>query len=208
MLADPNWAYRHAGGRGAAENHYRTSPTDAIANLPVSKIVADAAVLFLWCTWPIYIDDPESVQKVIRAWGFTPKTIGFVWVKTNKKAGTPFTGGGSWTRANTEFVLLCTRGDIRRIDEGKDTPLGKAARSVHQIVETWDEEDNVLRAPHPDVPKGVSEHSAKPAAVRNKIVQMMGDLPRIELYARERAEGWAAWGDGVPGGSDVSMVQG
>ncbi len=198
IYADANWKYRHAGGRGAAENHYRTSPINDIAALPVTRIVAKNAVLFLWCTWPIYIEDPEQVQTVIREWGFKPKTLGFLWVKTNKKAGTPFWGGGSWTRANSEFVILCTRGDVRALSKG-----------VHQLVETWEETNHVLRAPHPDVPKGVSEHSAKPAIVRDRIVELMGDLPRIELYARERVGGWDAWGnDKSLGGSDVNMVQG
>ncbi len=50
------------------------------------------------------------------------------------------------------------------------------------------------------------EHSAKPPEVRERIVQMLGDRPRLELFARERAPGWAAWGNQVPGGSDVELV--
>ena len=193
VLADPNWKYNHAGGRGAAENHYRTSPIDEISSLPVSQIVAKDAVLFLWTTWPIYIENPEQVQRVIRSWGFTPKTLGFLWVKTNKKAGTPFWGGGSWTRANSEFCILAVRGDVRAISHG-----------VHQLIETWDENDHVLRAPHP----GNKEHSAKPACVRDRIVELIGDVPRIELYSRDRVQGWDAWGDDPAlGGSDVDLVQ-
>lgn len=186
IYADPNWQYRHAGGRGAAENHFRTSKVEHIADLQVARIAAKNAVLFLWCTWPIYVDAPEDVTAVIRAWGFEPKTLGFLWVKTNKKAGTPFWGGGSWTRANSEFCLLCTRGDVRAV-----------SHAVHQLVET---EGEVLREPQND-------HSAKPAVVRDRIVELVGDVPRIELYARERAAGWDAWGDQVPGGPDVDLFQ-
>lgn len=190
IYADPGWQYRQ-GGRGAAKNHYTTTASQAIASLPVSRIAAKDSVLLCWATWPIFIDS-DDVKEVIRAWGFTPKTLGFLWVKTNAKAGTPFWGGGSWTRANSEFCLLATRGDVRRISKG-----------VHQLIETWDEtvEDNVLRAPHP----GKKEHSAKPAIVRDRIVELMGNLPRIELFARDRVAGWDAWGNQVPGGSDVDL---
>ena len=41
-------------------------------------------------------------------------------------------------------------------------------------------------------------HSQKPAEVRGKIVELMGDLPRIELFAREAAPGWDVWGNEAP----------
>ncbi len=47
------------------------------------------------------------------------------------------------------------------------------------------------------------QHSQKPAVVREKIVELMGDLPRVELFARQRADGWDAWGDEVE--SDFAM---
>ncbi len=59
-------------------------------------------------------------MDVIRAWGFTYKTVGFCWAKLNKS--TPlllterdfFTGLGFWTRANPELCLLATRGHPQR----------------------------------------------------------------------------------------------
>ena len=41
------------------------------------------------------------------------------------------------------------------------------------------------------------EHSKKPDTVRQRIIELMGDLPRIELFARETAEGWDSWGNEV-----------
>jgi N6-adenosine-specific RNA methylase IME4 len=41
----------------------------------------------------------------------------------------------------------------------------------------------------------VGKHSAKPPIVRDKIVQLVGDVPRIELFARQACEGWDAWGN-------------
>ena len=38
-------------------------------------------------------------------------------------------------------------------------------------------------------------HSKKPNIIRDKIVQLCGDLPRIELFARKKHKGWDAWGN-------------
>lgn len=164
IYADPNWQYRQ-GGRGAARNQYETSPIKALCDLPVHRLASKDAALFMWGTWPIFIDS-DDIKTVIRAWGFTPKTLAFLWVKQNKKAGTPFWGGGSWTRSNSEFVILATRGDIRRINKG-----------VHQLVEN-EVDDQTLYAPHN------GHHSAKPTEVRSRILSLMGNLPAIEFFAR------------------------
>lgn len=103
----------------------------------------------------------------IRNWGFDYKTVAFTWVKRNKKAPSWFWGMGRWTRANAELCLLATKGKPKRV-----------SAAVHSIVNTR-----------------IEGHSKKPDIVRSKIVDLMGDIPRIELFARERAEGWDAWGD-------------
>lgn len=103
---------------------------------------------------------------VIKSWGFEYKTVAFTWVKKYRN-GDNFMGMGRWTRANAEVVLLATKGKPKRIDA-----------SVRQIIET--------------VPE---RHSKKPDIVRDKIIQLVGDLPRIELFARERTENWDTWGD-------------
>ena len=41
-------------------------------------------------------------------------------------------------------------------------------------------------------------HSKKPDIVRERIVELMGNVPRIELFARDRVPGWDAWGDELP----------
>jgi site-specific DNA-methyltransferase (adenine-specific) len=42
-------------------------------------------------------------------------------------------------------------------------------------------------------------HSVKPPVVRERIVQLFGDLPRIELFARQQVKGWDAAGFGIDG---------
>jgi len=59
-----------------------------------------------------------------------------------------------------------------------------------------------------------TEHSKKPDEVRKRIVELMGDLPRIELFARDngrkdmfnynRLDGWDCWGNEVE--SDIELV--
>jgi N6-adenosine-specific RNA methylase IME4 len=69
---------------------------------------------------------------------------------------------------------------------------------VSQLIFTAEHEE-LLVAP-------VGRHSAKPAVTRDKIVTLMGDLPRLELFARDRTPGWDCWGDEVV--SDVIMTAG
>jgi len=107
--------------------------------------------------------------ETIKRWGFTYKTCAFNWVKKNKKSDSYFWGLGYWTRANSELCLLATKGKPKRI-----------SKSVHQICDAK-----------------IQEHSKKPDEIRNKIIQLCGDLPRIELFARQNVNGWDAWGNEV-----------
>ena len=43
----------------------------------------------------------------------------------------------------------------------------------------------------------VEQHSKKPDIVRDKIVSLTGDVPRIELFARQTTPGWDVWGNEV-----------
>ncbi len=112
---------------------------------------------------------------LIEAWGFDYKTVAFTWAKTNKNTMGYFMGMGRWTRANAELCLFATKGKPKRVDAG-----------VPQLIIS-----------------DVMEHSHKPAIVREKIVQLMGDLPRIELFARRKVEGWDCWGNEVE--SDICL---
>jgi N6-adenosine-specific RNA methylase IME4 len=109
--------------------------------------------------------------KLIEAWGFTYKTNGFTWIKKNKISLTNFWGMGRWTRANAEVCLIGVKGKPKRISAG-----------VHSVIETR-----------------IGKHSAKPAIVRDKIIELVGDLPRLEMFAREAPEGWDVFGDQVDG---------
>lgn len=103
------------------------------------------------------------------AWGFEYKTTAFSWVKQNKD-GSIFKGLGNYTRSNMEMCLLGRRGKIL---ERNDKSVGSVVLSPR------------LR------------HSQKPQEVADRIVQLYGDVPRIELFARDRKPGWDTWGNEV-----------
>ena len=110
----------------------------------------------------------EEAVSVVNAWGFKYRSVAFVWIKTNPNGGY-FWGMGNWTRANSEVCIIATKGRPKRL---------KA--DIHQLV----------FAP-------IAEHSKKPDIVRRKIVELLGDVPRIELFARQKAYGWDVWGNQV-----------
>lgn len=169
IYADPPWAFRVWSDKGkgrSAENHYPTMSKTDIQNLPIPRICKKDCVLFLWVTAPCL----EQGLELIRAWGFTYKTVAFTWVKQNKKSDSFFTGMGYYTRSNAEYCLLATKGKI----------LERKSRDVHSVVCSR-----------------IERHSKKPNEVRDRIVQLFGDIPRIELFAREYADGWHCWGNEV-----------
>ena len=107
---------------------------------------------------------------LIDAWGFTYKSIAFQWVKQNRSGNGYFFGLGRWTRGNTEPCLLAVKGKPKR-----------ASNAVSQLIMS-----------------PIREHSRKPDEVRDRIVELLGGLPRIELFAREAAPGWDCWGKEAP----------
>lgn len=118
--------------------------------------------------WATFPMLPEAL-RVIREWGFQFKTVAFVWLKQNRKAKTWFFGMGYWTRSNAEICLLATRGHPKRQD-----------KSIHQFIIS-----------------PIEAHSKKPDEVHDKIVRLMGDLPRVELFARQAKPSWDVWGNEV-----------
>ena len=118
--------------------------------------------------WATFPQLKEALQ-VIKAWGFNYRSVAFVWLKQNKSGIGWFYGLGFWTRGNAEICLLATKGQPKR----------KSAK-VHQFI------ISPLRG-----------HSQNPDEARDKIVELVGDLPRVELFAREKADGWDTWGNEV-----------
>jgi N6-adenosine-specific RNA methylase IME4 len=104
IYADPPWQFdeKITGNTWAIENHYPTMSIKDICALPVAKLAAERAILFLWTTDHHLI---EAEQQVCSAWGgFRPRAR-MVWVKD-------YFGLGRFVRNRHEFLIIATRGDF------------------------------------------------------------------------------------------------
>lgn len=175
IYADPPWEYKESGsGNRVVKAHYPTINIEDIKALPVQELCADKCILFIWVTFPRL----EQGLDVIKSWGFQYYGLGFDWVKISKN-GKPSWGMGYYTRQNTEVCLIGVLKD-------KERRLKPINRDVLSVVHSLRE-----------------EHSKKPDIIRDLIVRAIGDLPRIELFARKKTEGWDVWGNEVE--SDIKF---
>jgi N6-adenosine-specific RNA methylase IME4 len=178
IYADPPWSYDDkALQRGGAERHYRTMGIDEMKQIPVKSIADDDCCLFMWATFPKL----QEALDLIDAWGFKFKTCAFVWIKTNKRTSInqtsflphesfdSFWGMGRWTRSNAEICLLGVSGEPKRINA-----------DVHLIIYS-----------------PIDKHSKKPIETRDRIIRLVGDLPRLEMFARQAPIGWDVYGNQV-----------
>ena len=177
IYADPPWQYNdkaNAGKRGACHK-YQVMTLEDIKRLDVASMAAPDCLLALWWVPPM----PQEALDLVRAWGFTLKTMqGFTWHKTTKHGKDHF-GMGNWTRANAECCLFAVRGRPRRVCAG--------VRSL-------------IVAP-------IGRHSEKPVEARDRLVTLLGDVPRVELFARTTAPGWAVWGNEVESTIDLTTAR-
>lgn len=166
VYADPPWQFTcWAGDRGARTAESHYR-TMRLADVCAMSVKSICAPDCALFLWVPSSMLPEGF-RVIESWGFKYKTVAFVWVKRTRITRSFYWGMGHYTRSGAEICLLATKGRLPRI-----------SRSVHQVVE--------------GVPQ---RHSAKPNEVRKRVVDLYGDVPRIELFAREQHEGWTVWGD-------------
>ena len=183
ILADPPWPYRDKGIRGGTKKHYNSMSLVDLMTLPVYEICEENAFLFLWITNPML---PEGL-RVMEAWGFEYVTAAFTWIKVNKGQKLndyydpdnikDFMGIGHYTRSNSESCYLGLRG-------------------ARKVLNSWRQHRGVRNV----IFSHNRKHSQKPAEVRKRISVLLGDLPRIELFAREVVPGWDHWGDQIEKG--------
>lgn len=174
IYADPPWHYRVYSKKGAGRSAESHYPTMTIEKIQALPVSELADKDCALFMWITFPLLKESLS-VLSAWGFKFKTIAFVWIKQNRKSDSLFWGMGYWTRTNAEFCVLATKGKPKRM-----------AKNVHQVIVSH-----------------IEEHSKKPDEARRRIVRLMGDLPRIELFARQKTAGWDVWGNEVE--SDIIL---
>lgn len=222
ILADCPWAYSRDMGKNSNNGGitYDTLSKEDLGNLPIKDITANDCALFMWGTWPKI----EEAQYVIKQWGFDLKTVAFVWVKINPtgeiieynkeshfsisksdlkkitvdgkidvkefnnlakelkekdltlKKGI-YSGMGNWTNANSEFVLFAKKGTPHRLE-----------KDVKQII---------------IAPRG--RHSAKPKEIHDRIIKIIGDVSRLEIFGREQVKGWDVIGNEIEGKLDIKV---
>lgn len=173
VLIDPPWSYHGSQTKwAAAAKFYPTMSDNDLLSFPVRSIMSDKSVMFCWATSPRL----DFAFQCISAWQLHYRGVAFVWVKTTH-AGIPIGAQGvrpSIVKPTTEYVLSAST-----VQYGRPMPI--ADEGVCQTV----------LAPR-------STHSTKPNAVMERIERLYPDASKIELFARQTRDGWAAWGNELP----------
>ena len=171
IYADPPWGYKNSPSKKGTTRCFAKNHYDLMTTDDICNLpIEQLCDKNAVCFMWATFPMIEDALKVMKSWGFTYRTCAFVWVKKNKKQDTNFWGCGYYTRSNAEICLLGIKGKI----------LERKSKSIHQIIESK-----------------VEQHSKKPDVVRNTIVELFGNLPRVELFARQKTDGWDVWGNEV-----------
>lgn len=183
ILADPPWDFKNkkTGGslKSGASQKYLTTGNNWLENMDVNSIADDNCLLAMWWVGAM----PQEAINLISAWGFRLVNMnGIVWNKlteTNK----PFFGMGFYTRAGSESVAITVKGSPKILDRG--------VRAVFKAEAQIQFESKVM------------QHSKKPTHVRDMLVQLCGNIPRLEMFARESAHGWDVFGNEAPNSVEI-----
>jgi len=206
IYADPPWSYQQTVKSGALKRKDGTLiyPSMSLKELcglgpEMKRIARDDCALFLWATMPLL----GEALELIKAWGFKYKTCFVTWIKTVKDGSRPAFGVGYYTRSNAELCLVAIKGKIASYKRLLPGELDRRASSMSSVVheESSGERVNFLTllddSSTPVVMTPRRQHSRKPDIVREMITRLMGDIPRVELFARQTTPGWTATGNDV-----------
>jgi N6-adenosine-specific RNA methylase IME4 len=169
ILADPPWRFLNRTGKVAPE-HRRLSRYSTMAAKEIASLpVAEMAAP----RSHLYLWVPNALLAdglmVLEEWGFTYKA-NLVWHKVRRDGGSDGRGVGFYFRNVTELVLFGARGGLRTLPPGR--------RQVNLFATRK------------------REHSRKPDELYD-LIEACSPGPYVELFARYRRHGWAAWGDEV-----------
>lgn len=175
IYADPPWSYYNDMSvnpdcttvKGVRRPPYPVLSIADIKSLPVDKITSNDAMIFMWTT-DYHL---SACIDVMAHWGFKYKTVAFAWQKLTKD-NKPVSFCGAYTlKSGIELCLIGTKGNT------KGWVINHKVRGLVQSQRM--------------------KHSEKPDCVRDRITDLIGDRPRIELFARKKTEGWTVWGNEV-----------
>jgi len=187
IYADPPWQFTGLGSKGIRSGKMRKDKPKLHKNIPIEdkyptmtieelKNLPVKKIIDSDCVlflWTTNAHLPFAIE-IIKEWGFVYATIGFTWLKKTS-TGKQVCYYGYWTLKGSEICLIGRKGKPKVVNH-----------RIRQLVEAKR-----------------TGHSRKPDKIRNNIVKLMGDLPRIELFAREKTSGWDVWGNEVE--SDIEL---
>jgi N6-adenosine-specific RNA methylase IME4 len=174
IYADPAWSWKTYSDKGKGKSPDNHYGCMALNDIKAIDVNSIAERDSVLIIWVLSSMLPQALD-VIKSWGFTFKTVLFDWTKTTNDGKKDAFGMGYFTRQNLELCLLATKGKGLKVQ----------SKSVRQEVRT---------------PK--EQHSKKPECVRDRIIELFGDLPRVELFARPNASnqtGWVLVGNEIDG---------
>lgn len=178
IYADPPWSYQNGGVPQGGVDAQYKTMT--LQDIKDLPVSDIAEDTSVLMLWATFPQLREALE-VMEAWGFKYKTLGFSWLKTNKD-GSPFFGIGYYARSNQEVCLLGVKGKAHSL---------VVSNKVSSFVSTYK-----------------TRHSEKPQIFRDKIVELFGDRPRVELFARQKTDGWDVWGNEVVSDIDLTNKEG
>ena len=178
ILADPPWHYgckHYQDGNREMKHINEQYKTLSIKEI---KQLPINKIVDKDCACFMWVTDShlEFGLEVLKSWGFKYKTIAFNWIKKTSKGNT-CVNFAPWTLKSSEICILGMKGSMGKF---------KNSNKVRQLIEAER-----------------TKHSKKPDEAKHRIVELFGDLPRVELFAREKTKGWDVWGNEVD--SDISL---
>jgi N6-adenosine-specific RNA methylase IME4 len=182
VVIDPPWPYYGQTHKdGAAAKHYDLMTAEDINALPVKSLFRGKnGACFVWATTPKL----DLAIEAIKAWGLHYRGVAFVWVKTRGDGeiigaqGVPPTA----TKSKVELLLLATV-------KPRGRPFKLLTSKANQLIQ----------APR-------SKHSEKPLSTYDAVVELYGDLPRVEIFSRRIIPGWDRFGNEAPETIDNTQI--
>ena len=195
---------------GTAKTPYKTMTWEELHAFDLEPFIdyENGCVIFSWLTGPTHLKECALMSEWCERYKLYEAGIAYRWIKTARK--TPALPR-ELREEYPQWARLLAAAAAQEYAQG--APIGASGprpKLVKQLGEavialTTSKRGRTFKlltesqvqwvfAPKP----ARGEHSRKPAIVRDRIVELLGDRPRIELFARERVPGWDGFGDEYP----------
>lgn len=179
LYLDPPWSMGRttvglSTGSVSPELHYPTMSPKACRDFAWGVAAEKDAVCAMWCL----VGQLPLALDMLKGQGFRYVTH-TAWHKLRSKGGNAGCPSSGAVINCSELLILAVR--------GRGLPIDRTAPKFHSVMAA-------LR----------TAHSEKPAIFRDMLAQLYpvtwdgGRTAKLELFARERARGWKAWGNQAP----------